>query len=337
MLTQVQVVEAITNPEHLEHNLTRALIESSLDCIFSFDKDMYFTVWNPSIVRLSGKESSEILGKHVFDVFPNVKTTHRLLSLYRRVLNGETIKVSDEEFTYLTTGEKGFYEGTWAPIVDKEKGVVGGLGIVRDITQKKYTETEQQLFFNSSLDLIAVTDSEGQVLKANPTLQKLLGYSMEELRSSLFHERIHPEDLQPALGAIRKLSSGSPHEYLECRSVCKDGSFRWIGWKATLINSRIYASGRDITEERESAKRKEKQRELSLYSARLVALGELSSGLAREINNPLQIIQLHSDLIRDFLDQNYPDPQAMESIESLQTAICRIAKTVKNLATARKN
>jgi len=90
----------------------------------------------------------------------------------------------------------------------------------------------------------------------------------------------------------------SPFEE-EFRIVTKDGQVKWVeGTWVPLCDENgqqigIQGYDRDITE------RKQAEREL-IRSERLAALGQLAASLAHEINNPLQVIQNHLDLMLDF-------------------------------------
>lgn len=108
-------------------------------------------------------------------------------------------------------------------------------------------------FFDRALDLFFVADEEGNFERVNSAFTRVLGYAEEELLSSRWTDLVHPDDLKETLEAVRTLRSGDPVEDLENRVECKDGSVRWLAWRASWDpdRDRIYGSGREITEQKE--------------------------------------------------------------------------------------
>lgn len=84
----------------------------------------------------------------------------------------------------------------------------------------------------------------------------------------------------------------------------------------------------DITEEIEVQKKLEVERAKSVHSAKLASLGEMSAGIAHEINNPLAIIAGNIPLLKKVKD----DTIKFElKTDTMSRATDRIAKIVKGL------
>lgn len=109
---------------------------------------------------------------------------------------------------------------------------------------------ELDLFFNSTLDLLSIADTDGHFRRLNPQWERTLGYSLDELLSKRFIEFVHPEDVPATVEAV--LDLGTQKEVLNFvnRFRCKDGSYRWIEWRSTPHGETIYAAARDITDRR---------------------------------------------------------------------------------------
>ena len=126
-------------------------------------------------------------------------------------------------------------------------------GIWRDITESKQIEAEKEQFykfFQTSADLMVIADPKGAFMKTNPACTETLGYSEIELVSKPFVEFVHPEDKQATLDEMaRQLQKGISLNF-ENRYICKDGSFRWLSWRAIYNkeDNTTYATARDITE-----------------------------------------------------------------------------------------
>lgn len=88
----------------------------------------------------------------------------------------------------------------------------------------------------------------------------------------------------------------------------------------------------DISEQKESEKELEKQKMFIEYSSKMAALGEMSSGLAHEINNPLTIIIARANQILKMARSSQPDLVQIEKIsENIQKTGHRIAGIIKGL------
>ena len=71
--------------------------------------------------------------------------------------------------------------------------------------RQKTEELDQ--FFNVSLDLLCIANTEGYFLRLNPAWEKVLGYSREELMAKRFFDFVHPDDLAGTQEALSTLAS----------------------------------------------------------------------------------------------------------------------------------
>ena len=106
---------------------------------------------------------------------------------------------------------------------------------IRDIKKRKQAEVEREQFykfFQISSDIMVIADPNGAFKKVNPATFDVLGYSETELISKPFVEFVHPDDKQSTLDEMaRQIKIGSSLNF-ENRYVCKDGTLRWLSWRA---------------------------------------------------------------------------------------------------------
>ncbi len=82
----------------------------------------------------------------------------------------------------------------------------------------------------------------------------------------------------------------------------------------------------------EQEKKIETQQMNAINSSKLVALGEMAGGVAHEINNPLAIIQSHTQLMERMIEKdNYSKDQFLKSTSAITITIDRIKNIVKGL------
>lgn len=97
-------------------------------------------------------------------------------------------------------------------------------------------QTDEQILFDLSPDLIAVTNFEGYFIKLNSQWSTDLGWTSEELMQAPFIDFVHPEDRDVTAKVAASLTSGSMQSLVnfENRYRCKDGSYKWLNWTATV-------------------------------------------------------------------------------------------------------
>jgi PAS domain S-box-containing protein len=119
-----------------ERDFSERLLNSSIDGIVAYDKDIVFTLWNPGMENLTGIKKERLLGKKIFDVFPFLTKIEEDKNIYE-TLKGNYVIVKDKFFSIPETRKKGYVEAYFSPIYNSEKEVVGGLVIIRDRTKRK--------------------------------------------------------------------------------------------------------------------------------------------------------------------------------------------------------
>lgn len=104
-------------------------------------------------------------------------------------------------------------------------------------------------FFALSEELLAVVTLDGQLLRVNPGWERVLGFSAAELLAYPWSDFVHPEDrLALKQARARLLATGALTDF-EQRVRCRDGTYRWLSWRAILGSDGVTVSGiaRDIT------------------------------------------------------------------------------------------
>jgi len=126
-----------------------------------------------------------------------------------------------------------------------------------EVTQKheelQEITRERNTFFDLSLDLFCIANIDGTFVRLNPEWERTLGYPVDEIRGRNLLTFVHPDDLPATQEALRTLGDNTAVSDFVNRCRCKDGSYRWIEWRASPYEGRlVYAAARDITDRKKT-------------------------------------------------------------------------------------
>ncbi len=196
---------------------------------------------------------------------------------------------------------------------------------------------------------LVYTIEDGKISFLNLKAFEQFGYSPQDLLSwgeSFYQQLIHPEDLksiqafldipadrrpqQPQLFEYRIRSKTEDWMWVQDRIghfTTEDGRLLTIGF-ATNIDS---FKKNQIHLEEALFQVQQTQAQLA-HSAKMAALGEMSSGIAHEINNPLTVIQARAFQIQQLAEMKQLDPTKMIQIsDSISKTADKIARIIKSL------
>ncbi len=156
------------------------------------------------------------------------------------------------------------------PTFDPDGRLREWVGIHTDITQARTSEralreftatleervetaiAERDRTWNNARDLLLVVDAKGVFRAANPAWTAILGWRPEDVVGRSYLDFIHSKDRGSAEAALAAAAAQELKGY-EAQILHKDGTYRWISWVAAPEGGLIYANGRDVTAERETA------------------------------------------------------------------------------------
>ena len=105
-------------------------------------------------------------------------------------------------------------------------------------------------FFTLSLDMLGVAGVDGYFRHMNPACERILGLTFEELKTQPFLELVHPDDREATIAATQQLASGQDVVNFENRFRCKNGTYKWLLWRARAVPElqAIYFIALDVSE-----------------------------------------------------------------------------------------
>jgi PAS domain S-box-containing protein len=270
--------------------LFSAVVESSNDAIITKTLDGTITGWNRAAERLFGYTAAEAAGNHI-DIIVPPDGRAEVRKILDRVASGEAIE--HYETLRLDKDRKVIEVSLGISAIRTADGkIVGASKTARDIGERKRTQQalnqqieERQRIFETSQDLILVTDTAGTFVQVSPSSLAILGYRPDEMIGRSAVQFIHPDDLDSTREEMRSGRRGRQMRNFEARYIHKDGQAVMLNWMGSWSEPvrRHFFVGRDLTEKHTA--------EAQLRQAqKMDAVGQLTGGIAHDFNNILTVI-----------------------------------------------
>lgn len=192
---------------------------------------------------------------------------------------------------------------------------------------EKLRESEHQFraLIDNATDAVAIVQN-GRFQYLNPFGLTLFGYTAEEIRHLCFLDLVHPQDREVVARHYLWRSPQETSSPLDITMVRKDGTEIPVNLNACPIDywrkPAILVIARDMTESH-------RLRQQILQTEKMAALGQLISGIAHELNNPLTTVIGYSELLRQ---QPHPPEELLdEGLAAIHEAAQRASQIVRNL------
>jgi PAS domain S-box-containing protein len=155
-------------------------------------------------------------------------------------------------------------------------GLAAALGV--SAARRARAQEEVDRIFTLSSDLITVANFDGYFTRVNPAVERILGYTEEELLARPYLDLVHPDDRERTAARAAAIGQGETTLSFENRYVRKDGSYRVLEWTSTpaVEDKAIYAVARDVTD------RHQAEAELARLAGEQAALRRVATLVARE-------------------------------------------------------
>jgi PAS domain S-box-containing protein len=234
----------------------RTILDSINEGYFEVDLTGKFSFINDWFCKLAGDPKDKILQMNNRDYMDeeSAKSIYRIFNeIYRTGIPATNI----EHEIITTKGEHRFHELSASLMRNQRGQPIGFRGIVRDITERKNSETLLKALAEESLQSLLIIQ-DFRIVFANQAFADMAGYTINEIYSLTEEEitnLVHPEDQVFVWGRFRDRLAGKPvPPHYEFRGIRKDGTERWLEMFASLIDYQGRPAIRlaivDITERR---------------------------------------------------------------------------------------
>lgn len=295
--------------QKVNENLYRTLYSIG-DGIIATDADGRITRMNKVAEELTGWEQDLAIGSH-FNQVVHLRESNggqALCSLDTVLRSGSNTR-SEMREVFSRTNQRRTVSENGAPIRNADDELTGGVVVFRDITaqlqlQREFRENQRilSLVLDHAPVGVGAFTRGGAFIYANPMLCEMVDYSAIELRRMRFSPLVHPDDLSRHAREFRRLMQGFGRESFEVRYIRRNGEERHAVLRGGGVKSDsqsrpdfVVVIVQDVTEIKRAAQESLKKEQLLIQAEKLAALGELSAGMAHEINQPLTGISMAAD------------------------------------------
>jgi PAS domain S-box-containing protein len=300
---------------------------------------------NDQFCKISGFSREELIGKNHRIVNSGVHTTSFWTNMWNCISSGKTWSGMIENKS--KEGHHYHVFSIISPIYDKEGLISNFLAVRLDMSEtvqlkRKLKETIQILNETSAIAKVGGWELDIKTGKLNWTDET---FSILEVEKKSSQTPILPEGLElfteearPIIEKAieRAIDFGEPYA-LELQAKTAKGNVLWV----YTNGSPVYVDGKitklsgtiqDINVRKEIEINYELERVKNIQHSKLASLGELSAGLAHEINNPLSIIIGNINLLKKSKNKTEDIDKRLPKIEKSSERINKIIKNLKKVA-----
>ena len=340
----VAIFEVITARKSAEEALLRSeemfksVVNNSNDLTTLTDADGKIIFVSPQCENVLGYTPDKFIGIKLPDIIhPDDKA--RCNKAWNDVLQN---KKAFNEFEYRVVDAQG--ELRWlshnAKMVMVNNDILGIQNTIRNITRRKLAEqalkTNEEKYrtlLNSSPDGIVLIDLKGIITEVSEIGLELFGFATrDELFGHDFFSFVPSDEISIARGIVDKTLSEGLVQNTQLKIRRKNASLFFSEISSTLIQDEdgmplsFMMIIRDITQ-------RMKMEAKQFHADRMANLGEMASGIAHEINQPLNIISLIMDniLFEADKDKNMEKDYLKRKIDKIFENITRIKNIIDHV------
>ena len=277
---------------------------------FSYDTQGKLIYISPSALNILGISSEKLIDSH--DLLPWRETSKKLTESYW-LKNSFLSDQIQYEFDVTDKSDNihhlNIKEG---PIFDKEQNLIAIDGVAEDVTKKRRTEAAIKKLYQGvqqSPISVIITDIDGNIEYVNPQFEKMTGYPLDEIWGENTRVFKSGEQSQEFYEDLWQIISAGKIWRGEFHNKKKSGEFFWkkstitpVFDKGKIINYIDF--GEDITLAKAQEELLNKTHDQLATSEKLAGIGRLAAGVSHEVLNPLNIISLQVQMLKNKVNEN---------------------------------
>ncbi len=193
------------------------------------------------------------------------------------------------------------------------------LAIYYDITQRKQTEAKLNAIFNAAVEGIITCGMSKGIVSANSAIETIFGYKPEELIGCNIHKLIPllPKNSSDCNYCLHD-AVGPVSQVLEVEGIRKNGAAVPLDMSraAYSIDNECYATYivRDVSLRKQREQQDREHLNELAHVTRLGLMGEMASGIAHEVNQPLTAVAIYTQASLNLINSENFDPVDLADI-----------------------
>ena len=175
--------EALKESEHFN----KTIIASVGEGVVVYDKELRYKVWNTFMENITGVSAKEALGRKASDIFPYMKE-EGIISMLEKALTGESVLSQGSMYHSEKDGREIWLLGSYTPHISARGEIIGVVGMIRDITERKEfeealleSETFNKTIISSVKEGIFVTDTDLNFKVWNNFMEVMTGMNSNDV------------------------------------------------------------------------------------------------------------------------------------------------------------
>ena len=310
-----------------QRNLFENVLSNVPASIFWKDRNSVYLGVNKQFAHDTGLQSpDELIGKSDYDLAWTKEEADFYRECDRKVMDVGEAMLNIEESQLQANGRTVSLLTNKVPLRDASGQVTGMLGIYMDITKRKQaeerlqkSEARLQTLFDSVGEYIFVIDPEGQIIKVNRYVYEQSGYKADEVigrNIKEFFSEVSKDICDCNFPTLRERG----YNRAEVEFVCKDGRVIQMECSATAVPDEngdfttFLIIQRDVTDEKRAEEERQYHHQEMAHVIRLSTAGEMASGMAHELNQPLTALLSYCGTAVSLVNSMSSPPQQLGEI-----------------------
>lgn len=216
--------------------------------------------------------------------------------------------------------------------------VGGAMARVRAELALRASEERFRVLCTTAPTGIFLSDDSGQCLYANPSLEAITGLSAAECYGHGWLDVVHPQDRDGVRAEMQRTLAERRPFGREFRLLRRDGAERWVHVRVTDMATQTdgtwlrVGTVEDITVGKAAQEANRRHHDELAHAARVSTLGEMTSGLAHELTQPLSAILYHARACGTRLNSGaWSVPQALGTLEKIAAQAERAGDFIRRM------